>query len=77
MIKHIFLSIALFLSLALFIPGPAHCKQYPLWEAGLGGVFLYMPDYRGSDESRGHVFAFPYMIYRGDWLKIDRESIRG
>lgn len=52
-------------------------KQYPLWEAGLGGGFLYMPDYRGADESRGYAFPFPYVTYRGEILKIDRESIRG
>jgi MipA family protein len=64
------------LALVLFIPGPAYCNQYPLWEAGLGGVFLYMPDYRGADEYRGYAFPFPYVIYRGDRFKIDREGIR-
>lgn len=36
-----------------------------------------MPDYRGADESRGYAFPFPYVIYRGETLKIDRGSIRG
>lgn len=69
--------IFLVLSLAVFLPNQAQGRQYPLWEVGLGGVLLYMPDYRGADESRGHGFMFPYVIYRGDTIKVDRESIRG
>jgi len=75
--KHLFFIIILWLILFSFIPGQACCEQAPLWEAGLGGGFLYMPDYRGADESRKYAFPFPYIIYRGETLKIDRESIRG
>ena len=45
----------------------------PAW-----GVPLYsMPDYRGSDEYRWYFLPFPYVVYRGDILKIDRERISG
>lgn len=57
--------------------GSAQGKQLPLWEAGLGGTALFMPDYRGSEETRGYFFPFPYIIYRGDLLKIDKEQISG
>jgi len=63
--------------LVFSIPGPTYCKQLPLWEAGFGGAFLYMPDYRGSDESRAYALPFPYVTYRGEIFKIDRESITG
>jgi outer membrane scaffolding protein for murein synthesis (MipA/OmpV family) len=36
-----------------------------------------MPDYRGSDETRGYLLPFPYLIYRGEVLKVDRQQIRG
>ena len=36
-----------------------------------------MPDYRGSDEYRWYLLPFPYLTYRGDILKIDREQISG
>ena len=35
------------------------------------------PDYRGSDEGRGYVLPFPYVIYRGDILRVDRQGVRG
>jgi Outer membrane protein V len=62
---------------ASLTPGPASGRQLPLWEVGLGGTALFMPDYRGSDEYRWYFFPVPYVIYRGDILKIDREQISG
>jgi outer membrane protein len=57
--------------------GSAQGKQLPLWEVGLGGTALLMPDYRGAEEARWYFFPFPYIIYRGDILKIDKEQISG
>ncbi|MEO8038861.1 MAG: MipA/OmpV family protein [Betaproteobacteria bacterium] len=66
------------LVLAMIVtPTPGHAEQRPLWELGVGPVALYLPDYRGSDEGRGYVYPFPYVAYRGDHLKVDREGIRG
>jgi MipA family protein len=36
-----------------------------------------MPDYRGSDQYRNYLLPYPYFIYRGDILSIDRERISG
>ncbi len=58
------------------LPIAGRADQKPLWEAGLGVGGLWLPDYRGSDESRGYVLPFPYLIYRGDSLKADREGVR-
>jgi len=54
----------------------ANAVDKPLWEAGFGLGALSLPDYRGSDESRGYVLPIPYLIYRGDILKADREGVR-
>ena len=55
----------------------ARAAQLPLWEAGAGVAVLNFPDYRGSDERHTLVLPIPYLVYRGDFLKADRESIRG
>jgi MipA family protein len=48
----------------------------PLWELGLGVAGLRLPDYPGSDQSRGYLLPFPYIVYRGTWLKADRDGAR-
>jgi len=56
---------------------PARAAELPLWEFGLGPIALRLPDYRGSDESRSYTYPFPYFIYRGEFLRVDREGVRG
>jgi len=48
----------------------------PLWEVGIGAALLNLPDYRGSDESRTYLLPLPYVVYRGDWLRADRDGAR-
>ena len=48
----------------------------PKWELGIGLAGLHLPDYRGSDESRGFLVPLPYFVYRGTWLKADRGGAR-
>lgn len=55
----------------------AHAELKPEWELGAGVSALTLPDYRGSDESRGYVLPFPYVIYRGEKLRLDRQGLRG
>jgi outer membrane protein len=54
---------------------PCHAESAPRWELGLGVGGLVMPDYRGSDESRAYLLPFPYVVYRLDWLKADRNGV--
>ncbi|MBI4633684.1 MAG: MipA/OmpV family protein [Deltaproteobacteria bacterium] len=68
---------AAFALVGLLLPGSVLCAEKPLWEFGAGLALLRMPDYRGSDESRYYVLPYPYLIYRGDVLKVDRERISG
>jgi outer membrane scaffolding protein for murein synthesis (MipA/OmpV family) len=54
----------------LHAPG-AGAEQRPQWEIGLGAAALYLPDYRGSDQSRGYLYPLPYVRYRGERLRLD------
>ena len=52
-------------------------EELPLWEAGLGFTVLDFADYRGSDERSQFILPIPYVIYRGEALKIERDRVRG
>lgn len=65
------------LILALAASTPAAADRLPKWEAGVGLSLLDFPDYRGADERTTLVLPFPYLIYRGDVLRLDREGLRG
>ena len=54
-----------------------HAEPLPRWEIGAGVALLNLPDYRGADERTTHVLPMPYLIYRGDVLRADRDGIRG
>lgn len=56
--------------------GPIPQPQRPLWELGLGASGLTLPDYRGSDQTHAYLLPFPYVVYRGAWLKSDRKGTR-
>jgi outer membrane scaffolding protein for murein synthesis (MipA/OmpV family) len=47
------------------------------WELGLGLGAVGGPDYRGSDEYRSFISPIPYFIYRGKYIRSDREGVRG
>ena len=52
------------------------CKA-PLWEFGLGvGAFAFA-DYRGADTGELYPLPVPYFVYRGRFLRADREGLRG
>ena len=51
-------------------------ETLPLWELGGGLAAAYLPDYRGSNETGAYLLPFPYFIYRGEFLKADREGLR-
>jgi outer membrane scaffolding protein for murein synthesis (MipA/OmpV family) len=54
-----------------------YADEKPLWEAGLGIGAVAFPDYRGSDQTRFYPVPVPYFVYRGDFLKADRNGLRG
>lgn len=64
--------IGLLLTSALVIAA----EEKPLWEAGLGVAALSLPAYRGSDQNHSLVLPAPYFVYRGEFLKADRQGLR-
>jgi MipA family protein len=75
--KKTILFILLLLAPAGLFPLKSESGQYPLWEAAIGAVGFSFPDYRGSDQTRYYILPFPYFVYRGEILKVDRERVRG
>jgi outer membrane protein len=58
------------------LPTAALAEEKPLWELGLGIGGLLFPDYRGADESHVYPVPVPYFVYRGKFLKADRDGAR-
>ena len=63
-------------SLSLFPIGAA-AEPKPLWELGMGVGAIRFPDYRGADRDQSYVVPVPFFVYRGEFLKADRNGIRG
>jgi outer membrane scaffolding protein for murein synthesis (MipA/OmpV family) len=61
--------------LAAAILRPAAAAE-PLWELGLGAAALHLPHYRGSDQRHDWLLPVPYLVYRGPFLRADREGAR-
>lgn len=64
-------------SLWFAVSGSLPAAEYPLWEIGAGVGVLSFPDYRGSDKQRSYVLPLPYLVYRGERLRVDRDKLRG
>jgi MipA family protein len=70
------LALALASFLYAFAASTGRAGELPLWEAGFGAAGLSMPDYRGSDQQRGYLLPLPFLMYRGDILKLDEKGSR-
>ncbi|HOC60207.1 MAG: MipA/OmpV family protein [Syntrophaceae bacterium] len=64
--------LALFL---LVLPQETFCAEKPLWELGIGGGVLMMPDYRGSDKNRVYALPLPYAVYRGGIFRLEDKRL--
>ncbi len=58
-------------------PSTAGASDKPLWEIGAGVTALAFPDYRGSNQTRNYMLPLPYVVYRGEFLRADRDGVRG
>ncbi len=58
------------LLLAASVRAEPPLEELPLWELGFGTGVLYTPDYPSSSERRTRAIALPYVVYRGDILRI-------
>lgn len=56
--------------------GSHAAEDKPLWELGMGVGALRLPHYRGSDQSHSWLLPVPYIVYRGDIFKADRNGAR-
>ncbi len=68
--------LAVVFGVAFVALGAAHAEDKPLWELGLGAGVLTLPDYRGSDQSHTWWLPVPYVVYRGELFKADRDGAR-
>lgn len=68
---------ALLTVLLLAAPPLARAQEQPLWELGLGLGAVRFPAYRGASQARAYLLPVPYFVYRGRFLKADREGVRG
>jgi outer membrane scaffolding protein for murein synthesis (MipA/OmpV family) len=50
--------------------------EQPLWELGVGAAAVRLPHYRGAAQSHSWLLPLPYFVYRGDFLKADRDGTR-
>ena len=49
--------------------------RLPLWEAGVFAGGLTQPAYPGAEEHASIMFGLPFVIYRGEYLRIDRGTV--
>ena len=52
-------------------------NEKPLWEAGIGAFTGWLPDYPAAGQNTVRALAVPYLIYRGDILRVGSEDSRG
>ncbi|MBC6443947.1 MAG: MipA/OmpV family protein [Alphaproteobacteria bacterium GM202ARS2] len=74
-------------SMVLMLADEAHCSPEaasganselikPLWEWGIGGATAYVPDYPASDSYQLRGLGIPYVIYRGDIVRVGDGGVR-
>ena len=47
----------------------------PLWEVGVFALGASQQAYPGSDTRLNRSLALPYLVYRGQWLRADRDTV--
>jgi len=75
--KRFFKYLIIFLIAISNLQAIGYSEELPLWELGFGIAALNLPDYRGSDERHFYFLPLPYLIYRGKFLKVDKDGIYG
>jgi MipA family protein len=73
--KYVAAPVALTLA-ALAATVPAAAAERSLWELGVGIGGIRLPHYRGSDQSHNLLVPVPYLVYRGEIFKADRNGTR-
>jgi outer membrane scaffolding protein for murein synthesis (MipA/OmpV family) len=63
------------LALSGLVTVAAHADQ-PLWELGAGAGTLHVPHYRGADQRHHWLLPIPYVVFRGEIFRSDRDGTR-
>jgi outer membrane scaffolding protein for murein synthesis (MipA/OmpV family) len=56
-------------------PSAGEAALLPRWELGVVGFGVSQQAYPGADEQVRGAVALPYLIYRGERLRVDRETV--
>lgn len=67
----------LLLGLLCLFPATVFAEARPKLELGVGAAVQHLADYRGSKEEQTQGLPFPFLVYRGDRLRADRDGVRG
>lgn len=60
------------------IPMPsAGADALPLWELRLGVAGASVPYYRGSEQTHNYTLPLPYVIYRGERVRVGDDGVKG
>ncbi len=59
----------------LFVSCAAHAQQLPLWELGVFGGAATTPAYPGSADRSTRGLVLPFLLYRGEVLRVDQQGI--
>ena len=66
------------MAICLCVSSPANAQQsqssLPLWELGGFGVVTSQQAYPGSDQQINRGLALPFFVYRGEFLRADRDT---
>lgn len=68
---------ALTACLLLTLTAVARAEPQPLWEFGLGVGAVAFNDYRGASTMHAYPVPVPYFVYRGVFLRADRDGVHG
>ena len=63
--------------LLLVLAQAAQAELKPEWELGAGPAAIDFPLYRGAAERRSYLLPVPYVQYRGKFLQVERDRVRG
>src|SRR5690606_919112 len=56
--------------------GVAWGDELPLYELGIGPAGISTPHYLGANQNHNLLGPIPYLVYRGEHLRIDRSGVK-
>ncbi len=68
------LALLAFLLSPVTIAASPRAAKKPLWEVGGGIGAAQLPHYPGSEQYHNFVLPFPYVIYRGERIRVGRQE---